>query len=57
MFLIALVIGAVVVAIFYVFGIVLSALGQNLMATLDTAVYASPFLTQEQKAQAMNIAK
>lgn len=56
-FLIALVIGAVVGAIFYVFGIVLSALGQNLMAVLDTAVYASPFMTQEQKAQAMNIAK
>ena len=54
-FLIALVIGAVVGAIFYVFGIVLSALGQNLMAVLDAAVYASPFMTQEQKAQAMNL--
>lgn len=56
-FLIVLVTGAVVGAIFYVFGIVLSALGQNLMAVLDSAVYASPFMTQEQKAQAMNIAK
>lgn len=56
-FLIAIVIGAVIGAIFYVFGIVLSALGQNLMASLDAAVYASPFMTQEQKAQAMNLAK
>lgn len=54
-FLIALVTGAVVGAIFYVFGIVLSALGQNLMAVLDSAVYASPFMTQEQKAQVMNL--
>jgi hypothetical protein len=56
-FLIALVVGAIIGAIFYVFGIVLSTLAQNLMAALDGAVYASPFLTQEQKAQAMNIKK
>ena len=54
-FLIVLVFGAIIGAIFYVFGIVLSALGQNLMATLDAAVHGSPFMTQEQKAQAMNI--
>lgn len=56
-FLIALTLGAVIGAIFYILGIVLSALGQNLMATLDSAVHGSPFMTNEQKAQAMNIAK
>lgn len=56
-FLVAVVLGAIVGAIFYIFGIVLSALGQNLMATLDTAVHGSPFMTQEQKAQAMNLTK
>lgn len=56
-FLVAVVIGAIVGAIFYIFGIVLSALGQNLMATLDTAVHGSPFMSQEQKAQAMNLTK
>lgn len=55
MFLFTLTLGAIVGAIFYIFGIALSALGQNLMATLDTAVNGSPFMTQEQKAQAMNL--
>ncbi len=56
-FLIALTLGAVIGSIFYVFGLLLSALGQNLMATLDTAVHGSPFMNDEQKAQAMNLAK
>ena len=55
MFLFTVTLGAIVGAIFYILGIVLSALGQNLMATLDTAVNGSPFMTQEQKAQAMNL--
>ncbi len=55
MFLFTLTFAAIVGAIFYIFGIALSALGQNLMATLDTAVNGSPFMTQEQKAQAMNL--
>lgn len=55
MFLFTLTFGAIVGAIFYILGIVLSALGQNLMATLDTAVNGSPFMSQEQKAQAMNL--
>lgn len=42
-------------AIVYLLGVVLSALGQNLMASLDTAVYNSPFLTDEQKAWAMGV--
>jgi len=55
LFLTVLAFGAIVGTIFYILGIVLSALGQNLMATLDTAVNGSPFMTQEQKAQAMNL--
>jgi len=56
-FLFMLTIGAIVGAIFYILGILLSALGQNLMATLDTAVNGSPFMTQEQKAEAMNLTR
>lgn len=56
-FLIALTLGAVIGGIFYVFGILLSALGQNLMATLDAAVHGSPFMSDEQKAQAMNLGR
>ena len=56
-FLIALTLGAVIGSIFYVLGILLSALGQNLMATLDAAVHGSPFMSDEQKAQAMNLTK
>jgi hypothetical protein len=55
MFLFTLTFGAIVGAIFYILGIVLSALGQILMSGLDTAVNGSPFMTQEQKAQAMNL--
>jgi hypothetical protein len=54
MLLFTLTLGAIVGAIFYILGIALSALGQNLMAALDTAVNSSPFMTLEQKAQAMN---
>ncbi len=53
LFLTMLSFAALVGALFYIMGIVLSALGQNLMATLYTAVNGSPFMSQEQKAQAM----
>ncbi len=55
MFLFTLTFAAIVGAIFYIMGIMLSASGQNLMAALDTAVNSSPFMTLEQKAQAMNL--
>jgi hypothetical protein len=57
MFLFMATLGAIVGAIFYILGIALSALGQNLMATLDTAVNGSPFMTLEQKAQAMSFTR
>lgn len=56
-FLILVTVGAAIGALFYGLGIALTVLGQNLSATLDSAVHGSPFMTNEQKAQAMNIAK
>ena len=53
-FLIAITLGAVVGAFFYILGLVLSALGQNLMAVLDTAVNTSPYLNQNQKVKLMS---
>jgi hypothetical protein len=44
--------GVLIAAVFFALGVVISALGQNLFATLDTAVHTSPFLTNEQKAEA-----
>ena len=39
----------------WVVGVIIAAHGQTLKATLDTAVYASPFLSMPQKASAMSI--
>ncbi len=46
---------AVIGATFYLFGILVSAQGQILKATLDGAVNNSPFLTNDQKAQTMSL--
>lgn len=51
----AIVIAAVVFAIFFLLGTLVSAQGQILKATLDSAVNGSPFLTNEQKARIMSI--
>ena len=40
---------------FWVWGGLIAARGQVLQATLDNAVHSSPFLTNEQRALAMNI--
>ena len=45
---------ALVVLSFYVTGTVVAAIGQILRASLDHAVHTSPFLSNEQKAEAMN---
>ena len=48
------ILAAVVVGVFfYLLGIFVSAQGQILSASLDSAVNSSPFLTQEQKARIM----
>lgn len=44
--------GVLIAAVFFALGVVISALRQNLFAALDTAVHTSPFLTDEQKAEA-----
>lgn len=46
---------AVIGATFYLLGILVSAQGQILKASLDGAVNSSPFLTNEQKAQTMSL--
>lgn len=49
--------GAAVIigAAFWILGIVISALGQLLFASLDSAVYQSPFLTDAQRAEVMSL--
>lgn len=47
--------GFIVGFIFYVIGIIVSAQGQILKASLDSAVNGSPFLTNERKAQIMSL--
>jgi hypothetical protein len=44
-------------ALFYLIGILLSALGEIQKATLDTAVNSSPFLDHEQRATIMSLTK
>lgn len=56
-FLILVTIGAAIGALFYGLGIALTVSGKNLSASLDSAVHGSPFLTDQQKAQTMNIAR
>ena len=48
-------IGVVVGVPLYVLGILVSAQGQILKATLDTAVSGSPFLSNDQKAEMMSL--
>ena len=47
--------GVVAGLILFVFGVLVAAQGQTLMAALDTAVNSSPFLLDEEKAQAMSL--
>lgn len=49
--------GAVVGTLFIILGTLIAALGQTLMATLDTAISVSPFLTQEDKAKEMALSE
>jgi len=50
-----LVAGAVIAGLFFLAGVVIAAQGQMLMADLDKAVYASPFLTDEMRASVMSL--
>lgn len=54
-FLGGLMVGAVVAIPLYVLGVLVSALGEVLKATLDTAVHGSPFLQQEDMAKVMSL--
>jgi hypothetical protein len=47
--------GAVVAIPIYILGVLASALGQVLKATLDTAVHSSPFLKKEDMARVMSL--
>lgn len=48
-----LIFGTIQLLMVYVFGVLLAAVGQVLRATLDTAVYSSPFLTESEKASSV----
>ncbi|HYH85494.1 MAG TPA: hypothetical protein VEX60_08425 [Pyrinomonadaceae bacterium] len=50
-----LLVGGSIFAFFFVLGVVVSAQGQLIKATLDGAVNSSPFLTNDQRAEAMSL--
>ena len=50
-----LVSGAIVAGVGFILGTLVSAQGQVLKATLDTAVYSCPFLVNEQRAEIMHL--
>ena len=50
-----LVAGAMSWAVFWIAGILISSLGEQLLATLDAAVHTSPFLSDDQKLGAMSM--
>jgi hypothetical protein len=51
----AILIGGFVLLQFYIFGVLVSAQGQTLKASLDSAVNNSPFLENEQRAKVMSL--
>jgi hypothetical protein len=52
---VAIVIGVIVGGFIFINGVRVSAQGQAFMATLDSAVHSSPFLTNEQRARIMSL--
>lgn len=54
-FVLGVVVGGFFAGIFFVAGVVVSAHGQTLRASLDTAVYSSCFLTDSERAIAMGL--
>jgi len=50
-----IVIGGFIAAVFYVIGVVVSAQGEILKATLDTAVNSCPFLSEDDRAAVMSL--
>jgi hypothetical protein len=54
-FVAGLLLGGGTFAFFFVLGVVISAQGQLIKATLDGAVNSSPFLTNEERAEAMSL--
>lgn len=52
---VAFLMGVVTWLVFFIAGVIVSAQGQQLKATLDSAVHTSPFLDPEGKARAMSL--
>lgn len=50
-----MVVAAVVMFLFWVIGVAIAAQGQILMASLDSAVHSSPFLSDAQRARVMSL--
>lgn len=56
MFAIAVIVAAAIVSIpIYILGVIVSAIGQSLKATLDTAVHSSPFLSKAEMREIMSL--
>src|SRR6266542_356390 len=51
----ALILGGIVALVFWLCGVIVSAQGQILMATLDSAVGRSPFLSDDDRAAVMSL--
>ena len=49
------ILGGIVWVVFYIWGVLVSAVGQILKASLDSAVNNSPFLTNEHRAKIMSL--
>jgi hypothetical protein len=54
-FIYGVIVGVFQIVVFMFFGVLVSAIGQILRSTLDTAVHTSPFLDEQQKSQAMSV--
>jgi len=50
-----IIVAAVIGGVFFVCGVIVSSQGQLLQATLDSAVFGSPFLSDSEKASAMGL--
>jgi hypothetical protein len=54
-FVVGALVGGVVCLLFWSYGVTVAAQGQMLLATLDSAVSSSPFLTNDERATVMGI--
>lgn len=49
------IVGGIIAFVFWVWGVIIAAVGQSLKASLDSAVHSSPFMDLREKARAMSM--